>query len=175
MPRVKDGASSKDQEIESMTEHLKDLSTGLNLTNTVKNIGMAPPLYHDDQDLLKLAQQCSRTATELIGELEKLCTQDRQKKWAALRKAIKVIWKGAAIKDIQKSLEQHRRALDTRILINLRRHVHLIPSEQSSGFKQLDHKLQNLVISVARDQNTFDELKEVVQVEKVSSRQHFSQ
>lgn len=120
MPRVKDGASSKDQEIESMTEHLKDLSTGLNLTNTVKNIGMAPPLYHDDQDLLKLAQQCSRTATELIGELEKLCTQDRQKKWAALRKAIKVIWKGAAIKDIQKSLEQHRRALDTGILINLR-------------------------------------------------------
>lgn len=135
----KDGASSKNQEIESMTKHLTDLFTGLDFTNTVTSPGAASHLYHDDQDLLKLAQQCSGTAIELIGELEKLRTQSQQKKRDALRKAIKVLRKGGAIKDIQKRLEQHRRALDTRILINLRfvsfqvagRPTQLICNEQS--------------------------------------------
>ena len=116
----KDGASSTNQEIESMTKHLTDLSTGLNLTDTIESPGAAPLLYHDDQDLLKLAQQCSGTAIELLGELEKLRTAGQQRKRDALRKTFEVWWKRGAIDDIQKRLEQQCRALDTRILINLR-------------------------------------------------------
>ena len=58
---------------------------------------------------------------------------------------------------------------------NHRRHVHLISIEQGSGFDQLDRKLQSLVMSVARDQITFDELKGLVLVENLSTRQHVSQ
>lgn len=58
---------------------------------------------------------------------------------------------------------------------NHRRHVHLVSSEQGSGFDQLDRKLQNVVRSVAKDQIRFDELKGLIQVENLSTRQHVSQ
>lgn len=56
-----------------------------------------------------------------------------------------------------------------------RQHVHLIFSEQSDGFRDLDHKLQNLIIGLSRDQNTFDELKDLIQAESASNKQHVSQ
>ena len=116
----KDGASSEYKEIESTTRHLTDLTTGLRLPNTAQSSGSAPQLYHDEQELLKLAQQCSGTATELINELKKLSIQGRHRKRDALRKAVKGAWKHSAIEDIQRRLEQYRRTLDTRILMNLR-------------------------------------------------------
>ena len=116
----KDGASSEYNEIESMTRSLTDLTTDLRLPSTIQSPGSAPQLYHDDQELLKLAQQCSETATELINELKKLSIQGRHRKRDAFRKAVKGAWKHSAIEAIQKRLEHYRRTLDTRILINLR-------------------------------------------------------
>lgn len=56
-----------------------------------------------------------------------------------------------------------------------RQHVHLNSSEQSDGFRDLDRKLQNLIIGLARDQNTFDELKNLIQAETGSIKQYVSQ
>ena len=56
-----------------------------------------------------------------------------------------------------------------------RQHVHLISSEQSDGFRDLDRKLQNLIIGLSRDLNTFDELKYMIQAETASGKQHISQ
>ena len=116
----KDGATSENKKTESMARHLTDLAAHLKLPNISQSLGSAPQLYHDDQELLKLAKQCSETATELIDELQKLSVPDRQRKRDAFRKAMKVVWKKDAIQNIQSSLEQYRRTLDTRILINLR-------------------------------------------------------
>ena len=114
------GVSSEYKEIESTTRHLMDLTADLELPSTIQSPGSAPQLYHDDQELLKLAQQCSGTAIELINELKELSMQGRHRKRDALRKAVKGAWKHSAIEDIQKRLEQYRRTLDTRILMNLR-------------------------------------------------------
>lgn len=57
---------------------------------------------------------------------------------------------------------------------NYRQHVHLISRGQSDGFRDLDRKLQNLIMGVARDQNTFDDLKGLIQVENASNKQHVS-
>ena len=119
----KDGASSENKDIESMAKHLTDLSTGLKSPSAVQRPGSVPHSCQDEQDLQdlqELAQKCSGTATELIGEIQKLCIHDRRKKRDVLRKAVKVIWEKDAIEDIQKRLEKYRSALDTRILINLR-------------------------------------------------------
>ena len=121
----KDGASSENKEIESMARHLTDLATDLTVPDTIlpnifQNPGSAPQLYPDEQELRKLAQQCSRTAAKLIDELEKLSIQSRHRKRDAFRKTLKIIWKRDTIEGIQRSLEQHRRTLDTRILITLR-------------------------------------------------------
>ena len=57
----------------------------------------------------------------------------------------------------------------------IRQYVHLIYNEQSDGFRNLDRKLRNLIIGVARNQNTFDELKVLIQAEIASGKQHVSQ
>lgn len=112
----KDGVTSENKETEFMARHLTDLATDLKLRDTMS----AHQLCHDDQELLGLAERCSETATELKKELQKLSISGRQRKRDAVRKAIKVAWKKDAIENIQNSLEQYRRTLDTRILINLR-------------------------------------------------------
>ena len=116
----KDGATSENKEIESMAAHLADLATELKLPDTIQSPEFANQQYHDDQELLKLAEQCSETATELINELQKLSIQGRQRKRDAFRMAVKVVWKKDATENIQKRLEWYRRTLDTRILISLR-------------------------------------------------------
>ena len=116
----KHGASSENEEIESMAKCLTGLSTDLDLANSVRNSGRTTQLYHDDQELLKLAQQCSRTATELVAKLQKLSIQDRFRKRDAVRKAVNGVWKKSTIEGIERRLEQYRRTLDTRILISLR-------------------------------------------------------
>lgn len=116
----KDGATSENKEIESMADHLTGLATELKLPSVTVNPGSADQLYHDDQELLELAGQCSETATELVNEIQRLSIQGRQRKRDALRMTAKAVWKKDAIKSIQKRLEWYRGTLDTRILINLR-------------------------------------------------------
>ena len=116
----KNGVSSEFREIESMVKNLIDLSTELKPSSGVLNPKSISQLYHDDQDLRKLAQQCSETATELIAELQKLSIKSRRRKWDVVRKTVKVFWKKSTIEDTQRRLEQYRRTLDTRVLINLR-------------------------------------------------------
>ena len=116
----KDGATSEHTQMKSMAEHLKALATDMKLPSTVQGLGSANQLYHHDEELLKLAERCSETATELINELQELSIQGRQRKRDALRKAVKVVWKKDTIENIQKSLESYRRTLDTSILISLR-------------------------------------------------------
>lgn len=116
----KDGATYENKETEFMARNLTDLATDLKLPDTSQNLLSAPQLYHDDQELLRLAERCSETAAELTKELQKLSIPGRQRKRDAVRKAINVVWKKDAIENIQSSLEQYRRTLDTRILISLR-------------------------------------------------------
>lgn len=56
-----------------------------------------------------------------------------------------------------------------------RQHVHLISSEHSDNIKNLDRKIQNLIIGVSQDQKTFDELKDVINAENASNKAHISQ
>ena len=116
----KDGATSEHKQIKSMAEHLTGLATDLKLPSTTESPRIAHQQYHDDQELLELAEQCSETATELINELQKLGIQGRQRKRDAVRMAVKGAWKKDATESIQKRLESYRRTLDTRILVSLR-------------------------------------------------------
>ena len=56
-----------------------------------------------------------------------------------------------------------------------RQHVHLVLSEQSHGFEDLDRKIQNLIIGVSKDQSTFDDLKNLIKTENTSNKEHISQ
>lgn len=116
----KDGASSENKEISTMARHLKCLTVDLKLPDTVQTPGSVAHVYNDEGELPGLAQKCSETADELIGELDKLSIRGPRKRRDAIRKAIKASWGKNTVGDIQRRLEAHRELLDTSVLINLR-------------------------------------------------------
>ena len=116
----KDGASAKTKDIESMAKYLANVSTDLKLPETSPSAESAQQGCQEDEKLLKLAQQCSETADELRCELQKLAIQGTHRKRDAVLKAVKETWNGTIIESIENRLEQHRKTLNTLILIDLR-------------------------------------------------------
>ena len=112
------GVTLENQEIEEMAKHLTDLHTNLDLTDR----GVM-------DDLLDLGSKCSQTAQELIAEVRELSVNQPHRKRQIIGKTIKAIWKRSAIEDIQKRLEDYRKLLDSRILVDLRfAHYHYLHS-----------------------------------------------
>ena len=116
----KDGASAKNKDIESMAKYLANISTDLKIPETSLSADSAQQECQEDEQLLKLAQQCSETANELICELQKLAIQGTRRKRDAVLKAVKETWNETIIESIENRLQQHRKTLDTLILIDLR-------------------------------------------------------
>ena len=56
-----------------------------------------------------------------------------------------------------------------------RQHARKVSTEQSKAFKDLDRKVQNFINAVAGDQEPFAALKEWIQNENASCKQHFIQ
>ena len=116
----KDGASAQSKDIESMAEYLANVSTDLKLPETSPSAESAQQGCQEDEKLAKLAQQCSEIANDLIRELQKLAIQGTHRKRDALLKAVKESWNKTIIESIENRLEQHRKTLNTLILIDLR-------------------------------------------------------
>ena len=189
----KHGALAEHQEVESMARHLTNLTTDMELPESFSS---AESVQQEDKGIWTLAQQCSETANELIRELQKLGIQGTHRKRDAVRKAIKETWKQNPFESIQRRLEQYQRTLNTLILINLRyvkfpstvlvctkgkqrittgqyrQHARKVSTEQSKAFKDLDRKVQTFINAVAGDQEPFAELKELIQNEYASCKQH---
>ena len=114
------GASAKNKEIEFMAKYLASVSTDLKLPETSPSAESAQQVCQEDEKLQKLAQRCSETANELICELQKLAIQGTHRKRDAILTAVKGTWNKTVIEGIENRLEQHRKTLDTLILIDLR-------------------------------------------------------
>ena len=109
------GALSEHQEVEGITKHLTNL-----------RIGVSPPQSSgttqtpDDRGLLDLAKTCSETAEQLVAKLQSLKIEGSHKKRQAVFKTLKAFREKRGIHDLEKRLDNHRSALNTKILINLR-------------------------------------------------------
>ena len=105
----KNGGSPENNDIEEMAECLTNLCRDLSLTT------------RDDQDdLLDLGVKCSDTAQELLAELQELKVNGPHRGRQIFSKALRTIRKKSTIDGIQKRLENHRKLLDSKILIDLR-------------------------------------------------------
>lgn len=105
----KDGAASENMELEEMATCLTGLRTSLDLTDR----GSVDEIVH-------LGTKCSDTAQELVAELEKLKIDGPKRKREVISKTFMTIGKKSAIHDIQKRLDDYRKLLDSRILVDLR-------------------------------------------------------
>ncbi len=105
----KNGSLSENEEIEDMARHLADLRTNLDLGDQSRR-----------DDVLDLGSKYSSTAQDLVAELGKLNVKGPHGKIQAVKKTFQSVWRRKAIDAIQKRLDEYRKILDTRILIDLR-------------------------------------------------------
>ena len=105
----RDGVSSEYKEAEEMANNLTNLRAKLDF-----------PDESAGKDLLDLGSKFSDTAEELIAELEKLKVDGPHRKRQVARKTFKIMLKGSPIDRIQKRLDEHRKHLDSKILVDLR-------------------------------------------------------
>ena len=113
----RDGSLSEYDHLEHMTNHLIGLRNALEspMAQGNQNIGQC-----QDQALLDLAEECSTTAKELFGELQKLKINGTPNKRQVIRKSAKSLWKKSTVEKIQTRLDEYRKILDSRILIGIR-------------------------------------------------------
>ena len=111
-----EGSLSEYQELEDLTNHLVDVRDKLKLTNVNQNAG----ILGEDQSLLEVAGQCSKTADHLVEKFRSLKIEGRHQKRQAALKTVKLLWEKGELRDIQRRLDGYRNMLDTQILINLR-------------------------------------------------------
>ena len=114
----KEGSLYEYQELEALTKQLVDVRAKLDLPKTNKDVKQ--PIAPDEQSLLEIAGQCSRTADQLVHKLDSLKIEGPHKKRQAIEKTVKLFWEKGELKEIQKRLDGYRSVLDTQILIKLR-------------------------------------------------------
>ena len=114
----KKGSLSDNDVIEGWAEDLKKLCAELNppVTDEVP-VGTLPA---NEQELLNLAASCSKTAHNLIKELDGLKISEPRKKREAFKQGFRSVWKKDVIEEIQKRLDSYQKSLDTRILVYVR-------------------------------------------------------
>ena len=113
-----EGSLSEYQELEDMTNHLVDVRDKLQLTIVNQNAGILG--VAEDQSLLEVAGQCSKTADHLVEKFRSLKIEGPHKKRQAVLKTVKLLWEKGELRDIHRRLDGHRNVLDTQILINMR-------------------------------------------------------
>lgn len=113
-----EGSLAEYRELEDLTNHLVDVRDKLELTNVKRNAGALG--VAEDQSLLEVAGQCSKTADHLVEKFRSLKIEGPHKKRQAVLKTVKHLWEKGELRDIQRRLDGYRNVLDTQILIDLR-------------------------------------------------------
>lgn len=114
----KDGVSTENQELEDMAVRLKGLRNHLTVADPTT--GGSKGLFDDDRDLQVLAVKCCETADELTAELDTLKSSDSRRRLEAIKKTYRTMRRKSAVEKMQRKLDSHRQALETRTLVNLR-------------------------------------------------------
>ena len=158
-------------DIATSAEYLKDLNSKLESSRLIRDISAVPKPI--DTELLELAQKCSQTAQKLIDEMDKL---KAPRKRDVFGKAIKILFhhQGVLAK-LQAQMEGYQRTLDTHVMIDLRRTLGLVLSEQTNAFQKLDKSMQDIARKVVAEPMTCDTMAKLLQDHSTSITDGMSQ
>jgi NACHT domain len=106
------------------------------------------------RDILDISIKCSKTASVLLSELDKLQLDPRKDLLQAINKSLRAIKRRSFIEKVQRQLEEYRRILDTRILVRLDANS----LQQRQDFQSLDQSVRILVGEMNKGHNTFAQL-----------------
>ena len=192
-----EGSLSEYRELEDLTNHLVNVRNKLELTTVKQNAGILGAA--EDQSLLEVAGQCSKTADDLVEKFRSLKIEGPHKKRQAVLKTVKLLWEKGELRDIQRRLDSYRNVLDTQILINLRyvcfgcplsslwhlklirpdryenrQRLELASSQYSKDFQNLDQKVQDLINIVSQEPKSFEELSDLILDENKKTKEDIS-
>lgn len=105
-------------------------------------------------DIIDISTRCSKTAAELLGELEKMRLESGEGRRQAIVKGIRALRRKKFIADIQDKLASYQRVLDTRILVGLSSHS----LQQVENFKSLDQNVKYLATALDQGHDTVTKL-----------------
>jgi hypothetical protein len=107
------GSIAEQRELQAVTADLRDIVQKLHPT--------VHPATQDDAALARLAADCEKLATELLGVLDKLKVKEGQnRKWVSFKQALALVLKEKEIRGLEQRLERYRDQLSKRLLYILR-------------------------------------------------------
>ncbi|KAL8807579.1 MAG: hypothetical protein Q9182_000563 [Xanthomendoza sp. 2 TL-2023] len=142
----------------SLAEHRETAEIVDALANTTGSLGvsirqLATPRSKDDSEILELSTKCSRTAGELLTELNRLKLGQgglRQ----AIAQSVRAIRSKQFLQQKQSDLKEYQQVLDTRILIRLDARS----LKESHDIEALDQSVRDLALDVENGRTTFSQL-----------------
>lgn len=115
--KSKDGASSVNGELETITKDLTGICMGLTQPERRLDSTLAS---EPERALLPLAQKCKDLGEEFLGVLQVLKAKGRHKKWESVRQAIGNAWKEKEIHNYLQRLNGYRREIAIHLISILR-------------------------------------------------------
>lgn len=146
----RDGSLSENRSTEETAQHLAKSTGRLNVT--MQNTPNAQSLACTD--ILDISRKCSKTAEELLMELEKLRVRSEGSRREAIVKGFHTIRRKKFLKESQAKLDSYQRIMDTRILVQL----NASSIQQVKHFHSLDQDVKDLAVALEQGRNTVRQL-----------------
>lgn len=146
----KDGSLAENQSTAEITKYLDE--TTCRLKTSLQNAPCANS--QASTDIIDISTKCSKTAAELLAELEKMRFESGGGRRQAIVKGIRALRRNKFVADSQEKLETYQRVLDTRILVGLNSHS----IQQVEGFQSLDQSVKDLATALDQGHNTVTRL-----------------
>ncbi|KAF2791935.1 hypothetical protein K505DRAFT_247779, partial [Melanomma pulvis-pyrius CBS 109.77] len=121
--RNADGALVENIEIESITQSIYDLNSGLVAipTKPANRFREQPKLSKSEQELQRLSEGSKEVAEELLAALQKLKVSDgKNKAWNSFRQALNSVLSAEKIEQLSTRLERYQAQINTALLLSLR-------------------------------------------------------
>ena len=98
------------------------------------SVGLRNPSQQSQDEVQVLGRKCADTAQELISLLQQLEMKGKRNLLQVASKAIKNVEKKSKVVGLQQKLDDYRRLIDSRILVDLRQRIDLIAVQQDDSF-----------------------------------------
>ncbi|KAK3317446.1 hypothetical protein B0T19DRAFT_292204 [Cercophora scortea] len=125
-------------------EAMRSLSTTLQ-----KSLAILPqPATEAEHELLKIADACLTSSTELVAELEKASGGSTKGKWgAAIGSALKMKLRIGHIEQLEKKMQQCQQTLESGLLLRICTLADASAVRNRADFETLDSKLQQFIVA----------------------------
>ncbi|KAF1961847.1 hypothetical protein CC80DRAFT_531639 [Byssothecium circinans] len=146
--KVRDGKSPA-PELESRRKELHNVAESLQ--NSLKD--MEAVAKDDDRELQRVAGDLVKAADDLEQEMGKYKGNGRSSQISSFIKTIKYMFRKSKIEKLDKKLMEHKEAMETRILIQLKNRSDFIQATLDTGLAHMDDQLENF-LWLLKDGNT---------------------